>query len=57
MCFVMNIFMCLLVNEDMLMVLASISQKAFKGRKKATVEKAKAKQDEKKAKTEHEEAS
>lgn len=29
--FVMNIFMCLLINEGMLMVLASISQKAFKG--------------------------
>jgi len=40
------------------MVLASISQKEFKGRtEKATVEKAKAEQDEKKAKTEHEEAS
>lgn len=29
--FVMNIFMCVLINEGMLMVLASISQKAFKG--------------------------
>lgn len=29
--FVMDMFMCLLINEGMLMVLASISQKAFKG--------------------------